>query len=75
MPLGGDSLRSTAAMIVYALIDSGDQPGDHPFGDVVEVYRDQQAAEQGLRPIVRDEPDWEPFMSLVEFDLITGRLN
>jgi hypothetical protein len=62
-------------VIVYALIDSRDEPGEHPFGDAVNVYLDRQAAEEGLRGIIRDEPDWEPFMSLVEVELTTGSVN
>ena len=62
-------------MIVYALIDSRDQRGAHPFGDAVDVYLDRQAAEQGVRGVIRDEPGWEPFMSLVEIELTTGTLN
>jgi hypothetical protein len=65
----------TAAVIVYALIDSRDEPGAHPLGDVVDVYLDPRAAEQGLSGIIRDEPVWEPFMSLVEIELTTGNLN
>ena len=68
-------MSSTAAVIVYALIDSRDELGAHPFGDVVDVYLDQRAAEQGLVGVIRDEPEWEPFMSLVEFELTTGNLN
>jgi hypothetical protein len=71
----GDTLVLTAAVIVYALIDSRDRVGTHPFGDVVEVYLDQHAAERGLSGVVRDEPEWEPFMSLVEIELTTGNLN
>jgi hypothetical protein len=62
-------------MIVYALIDSRDEPGEHPIGDVVEVYLDRQAAEQGLCGVIRDEPSWEQFMSLVEIELRGGTLN
>jgi hypothetical protein len=62
-------------MIVYALIDSRDELGKHPFGDAVNVYLDRQAAEQGLAGIIRDEPEWEPFLSLVEIELATGNLN
>jgi hypothetical protein len=62
-------------MIVYALIDSRDEPGEHPLGDTVDIYLDRQAAERGLRGIVRDEPEWKPFMSLVEIELTTGDLN
>jgi hypothetical protein len=62
-------------MIVYALIDSRDGPGEHPLGDAVDVYLDRQAAQQGLRGIIHDEPGWEPFMSLVEIELTTGNLN
>lgn len=68
-------MSSTAAMIVYALIDSRDEPGEHPFGDVLDLYLDRHAAEQGLRGIIRDEPGWEAFMSLVEIELTTGNLN
>ena len=66
---------SEAHVIVYALIDSRDEPGEHPFGDAVEVYLDRQAAEQGLRGVIRDEPGWKPFMSLVEIELTAGNLN
>jgi hypothetical protein len=62
-------------VIVYVLIDSRDQTGAHPFGDAVEVYLDQEAAERGLRGVIQDEPGWEPFMSLVEVELTTGNLN
>jgi hypothetical protein len=62
-------------VIVYALIDSSDRLGEHPLGDAVEVYLDRQAAEQGLRRVIHDEPDWEPFMSLVKIELTTGNLN
>jgi hypothetical protein len=41
----------------------------------VDVYLDRQAAEQGLLGIVRDEPEWKPFMSLVEIELTTGTPN
>jgi hypothetical protein len=62
-------------MIVYALIDSRDEPGEHPFGDAVNVYLDRQAAREGLRGSIRDEPEWDPFMSLVEVELTTGSVN
>jgi hypothetical protein len=62
-------------MIVYALIDSHDEPGEHPFGDTVDVDLDRNAAERGLRGIIRDEPGWEPFMALVEIKLTTGNVN
>jgi hypothetical protein len=62
-------------VIVYALIDSRDEPGEHPFGDTVDVYVHRQAAEQALRGIIRDEPGWKPFMSLVEIELTTGHPN
>jgi hypothetical protein len=68
-------VSSTAAVIVYALIDSRDEPGEHPFGDAVDVYLDRQAAEQGLRRIIRDEPEWKPYISFVEIELTTGNLN
>jgi hypothetical protein len=73
--LNSDTVSSTAATIVYALIDSCDEPGEHPFGDTVDVYLDRQAAEQGLSGIIRDEPGWEPFMTLVEIQLTIGNLN
>jgi hypothetical protein len=73
--VNSDTLFSTAAVIAYALIDSRDGPGEHPFGDVLDLYLDRHAAEQGLRGIVRDEPEWKPFMSLVEIELTTGTLN
>jgi len=73
--LNSDTVFSTAAMIVYALIDSRDEPGEHPFGDAVDVYLDRQSAEQGLCGVLRDEPEWEPFISLVEIELTTGNLN
>jgi hypothetical protein len=66
---------TVGSVIVYALIDSRDEPGGHPFGDAVNVYLDRQEAEEGLRGIIRDEPGWEPFMSLVEIELTTGSLN
>jgi hypothetical protein len=47
----------------------------HPFGDVLDVFLDRTAAEQGLFPVLRDEPDWQPFMSLVEIELTTGNVN
>jgi hypothetical protein len=62
-------------MILYAIIDSRDQLGTHAFGDVLDVYLDRRAAEQGLRGIIGDEPEWEPFMSLVEIELTAGNLN
>jgi hypothetical protein len=62
-------------MILYAIIDSRDQLGTHPFGDVLDVYLDRRTAEQVLRRIIGDEPEWEPFMSLVEIELTTGNLN
>jgi hypothetical protein len=62
-------------MILYAIIDSRDQLGAHPFGDVLDLYLDRREAEQGLRGIIGDEPDWEPFMSLIEIELTTGNLN
>jgi hypothetical protein len=73
--LNTDTLALTAAVIVYALIDSRDATGEHLFGDAVEVYLDRKAAEQGLSGIIRDEPGWEPFMSLVEIELTTGNSN
>ena len=45
------------------------------MGDVLDVYVDPRAAELGLSGIIRDEPGWEPFMSLVEIELTTGNLN
>jgi hypothetical protein len=30
----------TAAMIVYAIVDSRDRLGAHPFGDVLDLYLD-----------------------------------
>jgi hypothetical protein len=62
-------------VVVYGVIDSRDEPGEHPFGDVLGVHLDQHEAEQELRAIIGDEPEWEPFMSLVEFELTTGNLN
>jgi hypothetical protein len=62
-------------MLVYAIIDSRDRLGAHPFGDVLDLYLDRRAAEQGLRGMIRDEPDWQPFMSLIEIELTTGSLN
>ena len=62
-------------MIVYAIHDSRDGLGAHPLGDVLDVYVDPRAAELGLSGIIRDEPGWEPFMSLVEIELTTGNLN
>jgi hypothetical protein len=62
-------------MIVFALIDSRDEPGQHPFGDAVDIYLDRQVAERGLFGVIRDEPEWEPFMSLVEIELTIGNQN
>jgi hypothetical protein len=73
--LNSDTLSSTAAVIVYAIIDSRDGPGEHPFGDVLDVYLNRETAEQGLHGIIHDEPEWERFMSLVEIELTTGNLN
>jgi hypothetical protein len=62
-------------MIVYAIVDARDRLGEHPFGDVLDLYLDRRAAERGIRGMIRDEPGWEPFMSLVEIELTTGNLN
>jgi hypothetical protein len=62
-------------VIVYALIDSRDELGEHPFGDVVDLYLDRRVATQGLCGMIRDEPEWEPFITLIEIELATGNLN
>ena len=62
-------------MIVYGVIDSRDAPGKHPLGDVLDLYLERQAAEQALRAIIGDEPEWEPFLSLVEIELATSSPN
>jgi len=62
-------------VLVYGVIDSRDKPGGNPFGDVLGVHLDRQAAEQELCAIVGEEPGWEPFMLLVEIDLATGTWN
>ena len=68
-------MTSPTAVIVYAIIDSRDGSGEHPFGDALDLYVDRQEAEQCLRLMISDEPAWKPFMSLVEIELTTGNLN
>ncbi len=62
-------------MIVYAVIDSRDEPVQHAFGDVLDLHLDRQAAERELRDIVGDEPDWLPYLSVVEIELAGGGRN
>jgi hypothetical protein len=62
-------------VVVYGVIDSRDELGKHPFGDVLGVYLHRPAAEQELRAIIGHEAGWEAFMSLVEFELTTGNRN
>jgi len=62
-------------VIAYAIVDSRDEPGQHPFGDVLDVYLDREAAEKELRDIVGDEPAWKPYFSLIAIELESGCAN
>ncbi len=57
------------------MIDSRDEPGQHPFGDVLDLHLDRRVAERELRDIVGDEPEWAPFFSLLEIELVVGGRN
>jgi hypothetical protein len=43
---------------------------DGPGGQVVIFYASRAAAERGLRDVLRDEPDWAPYLRVFEFPLI-----
>jgi hypothetical protein len=39
------------------------------FGEVVEFYASREQAEEALRDVLRDEPDWKRFIRVAEVDL------
>jgi len=62
-------------VIVYAVVDSRDEPGSCAFGDAIDVYIDRRRAITELEGILSDEPTWRAFLSLVDIELDSGSPN
>ncbi len=48
-------------MKLWALVEA-----DHPLA--IDVFIDASLAAEALRDVLRDEPDWAPFLAVVEIE-------
>jgi hypothetical protein len=58
-----------------ALLADGDRTGSSGSSSVLDLHLDREVAERELDGILRDEPDWAPFLSLVEIVFDAGARN
>jgi hypothetical protein len=56
-------------VLVYALVDSRPSPA---WGDAIDMYLDREQAEADLERVLRDEPEWESFLSVEPVELVAA---